>query len=366
MSFGVDSCGFGHRPFGYGPLGIGPFVTFAETPGYSFTGDLSYAVAAYRFEDQSAQRSFRSRDRGQTLSYVFPQPDSGTDARVASWFAACGGSATRFIAWDHRTQTPQVVRFAGDALVRQRRSGMLRDLPSLDFTVERHVSYGEVVRATAPDNWWRLSEPIGATSIHDSGTGVFTVASLRPRVVQGCSFGAPGLREDDRTTAMACTSAVLVHSGGFFLLGDHSITALVQPLWPPRTFRPQPLYSLQASGGLVLSLQLNSFGYLQAVSSGGTVLATASVTTLLDNQPHQVAYGYFFGFGASILTIDQTAVVAAIGSPPLGIEVLSGGIASNPRSSHYFDGVIGDVTLYGSVFLTAEQLALPARVRARP
>ncbi len=363
MSLGVNSMGFGHGGFGASPCGHGPWVTFQETPSLDFGAELTYAVAAHRFEDQSVQRVLRSRERGQALTFTFPSPDSGTVARVTSWFMACHGPATRFIAQDPRTLTPQVVRFRDAELTSARRDGMVRELPPVVLEVSRAVPYSMQLRATEPDNWWRLGEATDATSIHDSGTGVFTVASLRPAVIQGCSFGAPGLLTDDRTTAMACTSAVLVHSGGFFLIADHAVTALVQPTWPPRTFRPQPIYSLQGSGGLILSVQINSFGYLQAVSSGGAVLATASVTTLLDNAPHLVGYAFFAGFGASALYIDSANVALALGAPVVGVEVLSGGIASNPRSGHYFDGVIGDVALYANEGIDLTTFAALRRVQ---
>lgn len=376
MSLAPTSAGFGRGGFGRGPCGHGPWVTWQETPGYAYTGELAYAVTAHRFEDQTTQRVLRSRDRGHTLVYNFPSPDSATLCEVASWFQACQGPATRFVALDHRTRTPQVVRFADATLTTQRHDGMVRALPPMTLAVERAVTYADVVRGahpsganpsgwTGPDNWWRLSEPSGATSCADIGTAIFTAASRPGTVIQGCSFGAPGLLVGDRTTAVACTSAVIVFSGGFPLISDFVVSAVLQPTWPPRAFRPQPWFSLQGSGGLMLSLQLNSFGYAQAVSSGGVVLATASVTTLCDNQPHTVAYGYVAAFGGSALTIDGDLQTFVVGAPVVGVFVTSGGLCSNPRSSHYFDGTIGDVAFAGDASIDVEALALQARVRAR-
>lgn len=372
MTLAPDSMGFGHGGCGRGPCGHGPWATYAHTPGYSYTSELTFAVTVRRFEDQTAQRVLNSRERGQTLTYTYPSPDSATVVAVTSWFEACAGPATRFIALDHRAQTPQVVRLADPTLAHQRHDGMVRDLPPLAFSVERAVSFADVLREgnasaptpSGPDNWWRLNEPSGATSCADLGSGVFSVPSLHATVIQGCSFGAPGLLASDRSTAVACTSAIIVHSGGYPLISDFQVLAVIQPTWPPRAFRPQPIYTLHGSGGLIFCLQLNSFGYLQAVSSGG-VLTTASVTTLQDNQPHVVAYGYVSGFGASALSIDGELSTLVLGAPALGVFVTSGGIACNPRSSHFFDGTVGDVAFHGARTIDVTKLALLTRVRAR-
>lgn len=172
MSLGINSCGFGHRPFSKGPFGSGPWVAFPFRPDFTHAEELSYAVAITRFEDASEQRALLSQERGLTLGYEFTRTDSGIANAVQDFYMDAGGPACRFLATDHRTGIPYVVRFADQALAQARGRAMARSLPPFSLRVDRYVTYAEEVAADGPLAYWRCDDSSGSVSLADwTGNG---------------------------------------------------------------------------------------------------------------------------------------------------------------------------------------------------
>lgn len=374
MAF-ASSMGFGHGAFGHGPCGHGPWVTFPFTPGYPFDVVHAAVATAHRFDDQTEHCVTHADRLGRTLTYALAYPSSQDILALQSWWAEARGPATRFVALDHQAKTPQVVRLAGDTAAVDRRASVVHGAPPLTFVRERHVTYGEILHDQAPEFWWRLDEPTGATSLHDTGRGWLTiVTSQHALITRGASLGLPGLLTDDHTTAMDCTSAIVTHSLAIIDQGIRIVSAVVQPTWPPRTgFRPQVLYSVCGSNGLHLALRIDSNGYLQGVTSQGVVI-TASAVPLTGNRPYHVALASsdFLGI-VSVLTLYVDGEFQVGGnSGLLTLKVVtSGSIGGLPNSSHYFDGRMQDVAVWWSGPdvtdpAIAERFALQARVALEP
>jgi hypothetical protein len=387
----TNTMGFGYGPFGLGTFGEGPWPTAPFTSAYPTGETFHYLVTAHRFDDLSEQRVLGADRPRRELRVTYGRVDSADAAAIRSWYAAATGPLGRFVAVNHRTAVPYVVRVSDSVLGTLRGPGPAQTVPALTLAVSRPYPYGLVVLADSPVCYWRLND----TTDQNTAWGINSPAHLRMQVAV-VSFGAPSLVRDEPTT----TAAGFAPGGAYLqtpwvagtVLDALGSGALTIECWAA----PTTVLSDQALGPLGLWGLVDQLGAGATVASRGFALALAAPgrvsarfygpngTLVLTSPPgvvqaqaptHLVATLARAGAAAQGALWVNGLLVASAQVAALGPCTNSAGLALGLTSSAApgatglgfaaYLGTLQDVALYRQA-LPAERIQLHYRVGAQP
>lgn len=360
MALGVDSAGAGHGKFGKGPCGHGPWLTYPFTPGYPFTMTQGYAVDAVAFEDTSEQRFARATERGGQFTYTMPHIDSATALAVSSWVQAAIGPATRFKAWEYRTNRPMVVRLAEADWSTARGPGINRDT-TLTFRVCRDVTYAEQVMADSPVAYWRLGEATGQSTVIDAtGNGKHGV------IVAGVTLQQCGPLSGDWNRSIAVTSgggtAAQIRVGAMPIADAFTFECWFRHPRPSATAQ-HLLIAQQQSGTAWFIKMLN--GILTTHQGTAAVQFSATTAAYADDTWHHLVWARSAaGPGFADVYADGQNVTGTVTTsvPTTAVASLCLGSLNGAQG---FEGYLDDVALYDTA-LSAERVRLHYLAGGRP
>jgi hypothetical protein len=360
MAFAIDSIGFGHGRCGKGPCGHGPWITFPWTPGYPFLGTQGFAVDAVTFEDLTEQRILRAQERGTAFTYAFPHVDSATHTAMGSWVQGTRGAATRYVALEHRTGLPYVVRQAGDAWDVSRGAGTNRDT-TMAFQAERDVTYAAQVMADSPVAYWRMGEATGVSTLTD-----VTGNSFHAVIAAGVTLQECGALVGDWDRALRVTSGG--GTAGHVRVGSLGLGDAFTAEWWFRHTEPDSIaeHAIVAWGGGGLGawwIKILNGAISTHQNSTGTVYFQ-STFPYADNAWHHMAWARSAaGVGNGTVYIDGSSAPGTTANSIRTPSVVSLSLFSF-NGAQGFNGYVDEVAIYNYA-LTADRVLAHYRAGRR-
>jgi hypothetical protein len=388
----TTTMGFGYGPFGRGTFGEGPWPTAPFTSAYPTGETLQYLVTAHRFDDLSEQRVLGADRPRRELRVTYGRVDSADAAAIRSWYAAATGPLGRFVAVNHRTAVPYVVRVSDSVLGTLRGPGPAQTVPALTLAVSRPYPYGLVVLADSPVCYWRLND----TTDQNTAWGINSPAHLSMQVAV-VSFGAPSLLRDEPTT----TAAGFDPSGAYLqtpwapgtVLDALGSGALTIECWAaPTTVLSDQVLGPRGEWGLVDQLGAGagvaSRGFALALAapgrvsarfygpSGALVLLSPAGVVQAQAPTHLVAtlaragaaaQGALWVNGALVASAQVAFLGPCTNSMGLALAITNSAVPGGPVSGFgdTYVGALQDVALYRQA-LPADRIQLHYRVGAQP
>lgn len=354
----VDSMGCGNGGWSMVPWGYGPYLTFPHTPTYSYAQELAYSVSVNQFEDLSEQRYLLSRERGVALTYEFQSISSGEVGAVTSFYIAMNGPLLEFLATDHRTSRPYVVRFQDTTFGTLHGAALRRAIPPFVFKSTRLFTLGELIEQDAPVGWWRLGDatyPTIAASVMAESV-VDTTPAYHKNVL-----GITGMLDEEEvpragfyTPQSGSFTWVGSGPGGWEPLNAVTVEAL---------FRTSYVASNQV---IVQRFDNNSKGYMLEVQQGGALLwsrrasqnpTLATPQIVSDNMRHHVVARHDTAAGFVDIWLDGFLAASAATGALAAFGTAAGGLAIGAwfanclfvtDSGRYFSGALQDVAVYSA------------------